>query len=252
MYELHNAARNGDVEGFQTLLVAGANLNDKDNLSRTPLHLAAWSGQTDLVRILIAHNAQLNAVASDDMNALHFCAMKGHWETSGVLITAGLHVDSRTRKGLTPLAMAAQAGHVELAKYLLKRKANPLAVNKRDQSVLDLCKSEEMREVIQSGIRANAELKVKQEAKQAEKHEEHGLKKRDRGHVRGIKERPGQENHDVSSPNEDHADGNTGNGISAPSQDLDSAVALTTDSERAEQVPIVKKHKALVSFGDED
>jgi ankyrin repeat protein len=46
MFELHNAARNGDVDALQKLIIAGANINDKDSLSRTPLHLAAWSGNT--------------------------------------------------------------------------------------------------------------------------------------------------------------------------------------------------------------
>jgi hypothetical protein len=38
--------------------------------------------------------------------------------------------------------------------------ANALAVNKKEQSVLDLCKSDEMREVVEAGIRAMEALKV--------------------------------------------------------------------------------------------
>jgi ankyrin repeat protein len=39
---LHNAARNGDLEAGKKLLAEGANINEKDKHSRTPLHLAAW------------------------------------------------------------------------------------------------------------------------------------------------------------------------------------------------------------------
>lgn len=45
-YELHNAARNGDVEALTRLIGTKANLNARDQHSRTPLHMAAWAGQT--------------------------------------------------------------------------------------------------------------------------------------------------------------------------------------------------------------
>ena len=46
MYELHAAARNGDLEAIQEKIAANFNLDEKDQHARTPLHLAAWSGQT--------------------------------------------------------------------------------------------------------------------------------------------------------------------------------------------------------------
>ena len=46
MYELHAAARNGDLEAIQEKIAANFNIDEKDQHARTPLHLAAWSGQT--------------------------------------------------------------------------------------------------------------------------------------------------------------------------------------------------------------
>lgn len=46
MSDLHNAARNGDMEALQAQIAANAGLDEKDQHSRTPLHMAAWSGQT--------------------------------------------------------------------------------------------------------------------------------------------------------------------------------------------------------------
>jgi ankyrin repeat protein len=42
--ELHTAVRNGDVTALQAAIAAGADINGKDQLKRTPLVLAAWAG----------------------------------------------------------------------------------------------------------------------------------------------------------------------------------------------------------------
>lgn len=46
MYELHDAARNGDLGAIAAQIGANANLNEPDQHSRTPLLIACWSGQT--------------------------------------------------------------------------------------------------------------------------------------------------------------------------------------------------------------
>lgn len=45
-FALHNAARNADMDSLSKLLLSGADLNARDNLSRTALHLAAWAGHS--------------------------------------------------------------------------------------------------------------------------------------------------------------------------------------------------------------
>ena len=86
---MHAAARNGDVGVFNGLVAAGADVDQRDNLKRTPLHLAAWAGKADIVKLLIAHGCKVNLAAADDMNALHFAAQKGHTECVRHIINAG-------------------------------------------------------------------------------------------------------------------------------------------------------------------
>ena len=43
--DLHGAARNGDIAALGKDIAAGADVNSRDRLRRTPLHLASWAGQ---------------------------------------------------------------------------------------------------------------------------------------------------------------------------------------------------------------
>ncbi len=45
-FPLHDAARNGNLQGVHELLAKQADPNQQDKLRRTPLHLAAWAGHT--------------------------------------------------------------------------------------------------------------------------------------------------------------------------------------------------------------
>ncbi len=45
-YPLHDAAKTGNVKAVNELLAQQADVNQKDQLNRTPLHMAAWAGHT--------------------------------------------------------------------------------------------------------------------------------------------------------------------------------------------------------------
>ena len=69
-YKLHDAARRGDVDAIIAVLsgadgAGGADADERDFHSRTPLHLAAWAGAEAAVEVLIGFNANVNAQAKD-------------------------------------------------------------------------------------------------------------------------------------------------------------------------------------------
>lgn len=57
MKELIDAARSGDIENINRLVVAGAQLNVKDQKGYTPLIIATYNGQLEATKALIAAGA---------------------------------------------------------------------------------------------------------------------------------------------------------------------------------------------------
>lgn len=60
------AAETGNIEEIRRLVAAGADVNHKDVLSKTPLHFAAIHGQTEALRVLKELGADPNARAMGD------------------------------------------------------------------------------------------------------------------------------------------------------------------------------------------
>ncbi|XP_068670409.1 ankyrin-1-like isoform X1 [Montipora foliosa] len=59
---LHGASINGQHEDVNTHLKNGANVDERDQFSLTPLHLACWYGHESVVKVLLDHNADVNAL----------------------------------------------------------------------------------------------------------------------------------------------------------------------------------------------
>lgn len=86
--ELCLAVTKDDVATVTKLLDAGADVDVRDPVGRTPLHLACICGAVKVVKLLLERKARVSA---------------------------------RTTCGRTPMHLAAQYGHPEVVKLLLKR-----------------------------------------------------------------------------------------------------------------------------------
>lgn len=51
--KLNQAIKNGNVEAVKSIILAGANVNDKTKNGWTPLHLAVKRGHAKIIKILI-------------------------------------------------------------------------------------------------------------------------------------------------------------------------------------------------------
>jgi cytohesin len=86
---LHGAARNGHKEVVELLLANGADINARENQSKTPLFLAVEYGKKEIVELLLARGADVNAAARGAENALSTAKKKGNTEIEALLTKNG-------------------------------------------------------------------------------------------------------------------------------------------------------------------
>ena len=117
---IHDAARAGDLEQLQKMVVQGADVNEKAVRDETPLMHAALAGQGEVVNYLLQRGADINARNASGMTALHAAAYAGHSDIVRLLIAKGAKVsDASNRFGVTALHVAAEENQIETVKTLL-------------------------------------------------------------------------------------------------------------------------------------
>jgi ankyrin repeat protein len=92
--QLHRAAQDGNFDEVVRLVGAGFNINEFDDLSRTPLHCAVEGEHYLVAKWLLENGANVNA-------------------------------NEEERIGETALSLAAQGGYPEIVELLLTYGANP-------------------------------------------------------------------------------------------------------------------------------
>jgi len=134
---IQGAAYGGDIEAVKEVLAAGADVNTKDRVGRTPLHSAAGEGHKEVVKLLIAEGADVNAKLDGDGGAtpLHSAAGEGHKEIVELLVAEGADVNAQNGGGSTPLHEAAYGDYKEIAELLITAGAD---VNAGDKIITPL------------------------------------------------------------------------------------------------------------------
>ena len=117
--DIHQAAKDGNIEAVKQHLAAGTDVNVKDTNRWTPLHYAAWKGHKKIVVTLIAKGADVNA-KNRYGTPLHLSAGSGHKDIAKLLIANGADVNVKDVGGDTPLDWAINRNHPEIADLLRK------------------------------------------------------------------------------------------------------------------------------------
>ena len=134
--DIWEAAKQGDVDAVKQFIVAGEDVNTKDNRGstslhdrgRTPLHRAASGGHKEVVELLIAEGADVNAKTDAGFTPLCDAAQFGHKEIAELLIATGADVNAK--RG-APLNAAILTKHTEIAELLRKHGAKTTKENSR-------------------------------------------------------------------------------------------------------------------------
>ncbi|XP_036158139.1 ankyrin repeat domain-containing protein 23 isoform X2 [Myotis myotis] len=96
---LHWACLKGHSQLVNKLLEAGAAVDTRDLLDRTPVFWACRGGHLDILKQLLNHGAQVNARDKIWSTPLHVAVRTGHCECLEHLIACGAHIDAQDKVG---------------------------------------------------------------------------------------------------------------------------------------------------------
>ena len=120
---LLRAAADGQEVVVQRLLENGAELNSKDEYSRTPLSWAAQKGHEKVVQMLLDKRADINAQGEEYDNALQAASYGGHGQVVQMLLDKGADVNAQGGYYGNALQAASYGGHDQLVQMLLDKGA---------------------------------------------------------------------------------------------------------------------------------
>lgn len=140
------AARNGHIDVAQSLLAAGANIDNQAGNGSSPLVVATHSGHTELALMLLREGADANSMGAG-YTALHAAILRGDLVVVDALLDHGANPDTRLEKanpvqrasedwvlkspliGATPYWIAASFREAEIMTRLAEAGADPLLNN---------------------------------------------------------------------------------------------------------------------------
>jgi len=172
IYDICNAAEEGDKQ-LQDILKTAGDLNQvKDSDGNTALHQAAWYGHLQAAKHLINHNANVNQENNDRDTPLHFAAYCGKSEVIKLLLENGGNANAANKDKNTPLRLVIIMGHLNCVQVLVdfcKDKETCVnAVNNSNETALHIAAYHGMPEVLklflENGGNANAANKDKDTA----------------------------------------------------------------------------------------
>lgn len=168
---IHEACKQGDLEGVRFHLKEGASVDLNDSEGYTPLYWAASEGHLAVVNHLLQYGADVNRFSVPETTPVCVATQNGHLEVVKLLVQNGARLDLHNNIGYTPLHVACQqqdsvemvkfflesspktlndmwncftalfvasyAGCIENAKVLLEHGANPDGIKNSDVSSLD-------------------------------------------------------------------------------------------------------------------
>ena len=116
---LFRATQDGDVNAVRVLLDGAADINARDETTRTPLMYAAVKNHKEVVQLLLERGADVNARNDKGETALTLAAREGHPEIAQALLRKGADVNVQDNAGLAPVVYATQFNHPATLKILL-------------------------------------------------------------------------------------------------------------------------------------
>lgn len=150
---LHYSAQNGFLTAVHLLVTAGVDLDALDNTQNTPLMLAIANLKNDVVKYLISVGASFTFKGMDGMTALHMAAERGNLTACELLVEASVdkrgYVNLIDDGGWTSLVWACENNHADVARYLLRKGADPTLRDLKQNVALHWAAFSSTREIVE-------------------------------------------------------------------------------------------------------
>lgn len=117
--KLFQYARFGNIEGMQSCLNDGSDVNCCPFGSQSSAYIAAYCGELQSITFLYNKGADLTLADKDGFACAHAAASRGHLEILRFLFeTANINLTVKTKSGKTTINLAAEKGHDHVVQYL--------------------------------------------------------------------------------------------------------------------------------------
>ena len=100
------------------LVVAGADIEARDENGNTPLTRAAYDGREAVVKYLLLEGAEKDSISEKMRTPLHWAAEQGHSGVVRLLANVGADRGAIDVQNQTPRDIAMEEGHQEIADIL--------------------------------------------------------------------------------------------------------------------------------------
>ena len=136
---LHWSCRSGALAVVKILVAAGAGVCGRCNFGNTCLILAAHHGHTETVRYLVGlPQVDLSHKAEDGYTSLLAAVEQSGADVVEVLIDAGADIEAKLTDGRSPLLKASQCGNLQVVKVLVKAGADVCVTDNKGATCLML------------------------------------------------------------------------------------------------------------------
>jgi cytochrome c len=156
---LHDAIKAGDLVSARSLVAEGADIDEVDFSTGTPLHIASVKGEFDIVEMLLDAGADINSEEySKSETPLHWAALGGTARIIERLVIAGAEIDARNEFQNTPLLIAVDFGHAEAARKLIELGADITAYGQNGHTVIHIAGTNQLFGIVELLIARGAQL----------------------------------------------------------------------------------------------
>ncbi|KAF7261335.1 hypothetical protein EG68_01340 [Paragonimus skrjabini miyazakii] len=133
---IHTAVKRADLADLEQMLASGANINEIDNMSFSPLHWAANVGAIEILQFLLWNKADPTIVSDRGWTPVHIAAIRGYEACIQSLADRGVSLSAQDHHGFTPGHLAAVHGNSSCLLALLRLGADVETANQHGWTML--------------------------------------------------------------------------------------------------------------------